>query len=225
MCPFVHDRFGRQHVQGSAQSPHGRDAKGHVQHAVVDRLDRCDVVRRLRIALRPATDRHRGINSQGHGCRLCGLPGAQERGCGAPARACAVALAPNGLTPFGQLPVGAQAGLNAHRHGGSQRRVAQLGLACPLHPHGSAGHLLRQPGGIPSHIVGTVVAVAACALHMRDLHLFGRQTKSQRQVAPQVVNALAVAPDFEWRIGRPLRQCAAQAHRGVLQKGAVKLGA
>ena len=60
---------------------------------------------------------------------------------------------------------------------------------------------------------------------MRDLHLIGGPTKSQRQVAPQVVNALAVAPDFERRIGRPLRQCAAQAHRGVLQKGAVKLGA
>ena len=103
--------------------------------------------------------------------------------------------------------------------------MAQLGLARPLHPHGSAGHLLRQPGGIPSHIVGTVVPVAACALHMRNLHLFGRQTKSQRQVAPQVVNALAVAPDFELLAWRPLRQCAAQAYRGVLQKGAVEFGA
>ena len=195
---------------------------------MVDDFERGNLIRRLGVALRSAAYRHRGIDRQRDGGGMRCLPCTQQGRCCAPAGPSAVTLAPHGLCPFEQLAVLGNTGVDAHRHGRGQRGVAQLGLTRPLHPHRAAGHLLGQPCGIPGHVVSAVVPVATGTLDMRDLHLLGRQTESQCQVAPQVEDALAVAPDLQMgggHLASPLRQSAAQADRRVLHKGPLKLGA
>ena len=134
-----------------------------------------------------------------------------------------MALTPHGLVPVHQLPVLVHGSVDAHRHGRGQWRMAQLGLARPLHPHGATGQLPRQPSGIPSHVISAIVAITSCAFHVRDLHLVGRQIKRQSQVTTQVVNALAVGPNLQ-RLFGPLRQGAAQTNGGVLHKRPLKIG-
>ena len=87
----------------------------------------------------------------------------------------------------------------------------------------TAGDGTRQQHGVASCVVCTVVAVATGTWHMLHSNLRGGQIQHQGQIRSQVVNALAVGPDFNARelsagVGRTARQRARWADGGMRQK-------
>ena len=101
------------------------------------------------------------------------------------------------MLPADDAPTSIHIGLDVYRHGCTKWRTAQLVFTRPLQLYCAARHGTRQQSGVASHIVGTVVAVTACAFNVLQGDGFLRQGKYQRQISPQVVNTLAVRPHLK----------------------------
>ena len=83
-----------------------------------------------------------------------------------------------------------------------QRCVGQFLFARPEHPDHGSGLLQGQQRGIECHVVSPIVAVAARAFGVVDGDLFlfervGSGGQGTHHVVTQVVDALAVGPDFQ----------------------------
>jgi hypothetical protein len=116
-------------------------------------------------------------------------------------------VAPALVAPRDDVPCRVEVGLEVDRHRRAERRPCHLVGPRPLHTHRTALRREREARGIERDVVGAVVAIASGALHVRDDDLLPRHVEGEREIAAQVVDALAVGPDAK-RVAVELRESA-----------------
>jgi hypothetical protein len=72
------------------------------------------------------------------------------------------------VAPADNLALRIEIGFDLDRHRRTERRMGHLVFARPLHADRPAAGSLRQQHGIERDVVGGVVPIAACALHVLD---------------------------------------------------------
>ena len=135
-----------------------------------------------------------------------------------------MAVGPDLVLPGADAAIGGDIGLEFDRHGRAKGRPAEFVLARPLHLHRLARHGARQQHRVVGGIVGGVVSVATRAFDVLHDDALGRECQRHGQVGAQVINALAVRPDFD-SLGIPFGNGAGGPDGGMGEKGAVVGGA
>ena len=178
-------------------------------------------INRHRIALRPAAAGQRRIDRRRHGLTALQPRCGQQRGHRPAARPAGMAIAADMAGPMGDGAIRPRAGLHPHQHGGRERPMPQLLGPAPQGAHRHAGHGPRAKGGIKRHIISAIMAVTTRPFGMHHSDGGLRQPQRLGQISAQIIGPLGVAPDRH-RIAIPQRHRAAQAHRGMGDKGAVE---
>ena len=101
----------------------------------------------------------------------------------------------NFVLPVGDVPVGVERCLDAHRHRRAIGLPGEFVVAHPLQPHRLVGHRARQQRRVQRDVVGAVLAVAAGAFHMDAADVLGRHLQRLDQLIAQRKHALRMRPD------------------------------
>ena len=135
---------------------------------MIDDLPRGKRVKRNRVALGPAAGGNGRIDCRQTFEGLVEMPCPEQRRCLASAGTRGMAVAPDRMTPRDDVARVVEIGFDVDHHRRTKRGPRELIDARPLHAHGAAIGSEREPRCVERDVIGSVVTVAAGALHMLD---------------------------------------------------------
>ena len=144
--------------------------------------------------------------------RLSHVPCRQHVGAVGAFRPHRMGVAPQFVLPVGDMAVGIQRRLDAHRHRRAIRLPGEFVIAHPLQPHRFVGDRAGEQRRIERDVIGAVLAVAARTFDMDATDILRRHLQRLDEFIAQREYALRMRPDDHpaveerrHRAGRPDR--------------------